>query len=300
MAGKNAPIIIKKVKKSGHEGHHGGAWKVAYADFVTAMMAFFLLLWLINVTSPDQKRGIADYFAPSAASRSDSSGAGGVLGGRSLTAQGSLTSGSVPTAVTTLSPPQPNALGKDAQSGTESSARGDRDARGQAAEREERRFGQAARELRQALTEAPDLAQLANQVIIDKTPEGLRIQLIDQEGRSMFPPGSARMYPRTEKLLGAVAKVLQKMPNRLILTGHTDGSHLAGSDDSNWELSAARANASRQVLVAAGIDSDRMFQISGKADTEPLFPEDPMMPGNRRIAITLVREAPVLPPGFKP
>jgi chemotaxis protein MotB len=306
-ATKNSPIIVKRVKKGGHGGHHGGAWKVAYADFVTAMMAFFLLLWLINVTSPDQKRGIADYFAPSAASRADSSGAGGVLGGRALTSQGALSSGATPTAAGTTAP-KANTVGKESQQGTEGSAAGDRTGTrndGQkdetAAERERRQFREVEADLRQAIKSVPDMAELANQVIIDQTPDGLRIQLIDQEGRSMFPAGSTEMYPRTEKLLQIVAKVVERLPNRIAITGHTDGAKFVGAGGrTNWELSSERANASRRVLVADGISANRIYQVSGKADSEPLFPEDPMMPGNRRIAITLMREAPVVPPDLRP
>jgi chemotaxis protein MotB len=306
-ATKNTPIIVRRVKKADHGGHHGGAWKVAYADFVTAMMAFFLLLWLINVTSPDQKRGIADYFAPSAASRADSSGAGGVLGGRALTSQGALSSGSTPSA-SSAAAPQANTLGKTAEQGTEGSAAGDRtgtrydgEEGKTAAERERRQFRDVEAQLRQAIKAVPDMAELANQVIIDQTPEGLRIQLIDQQGRSMFPAGSVEMYPRTRKLLEIVGKVVERMPNRITITGHTDGSKFADpSGRTNWELSSERANASRRVLVAAGIGANRIYQVSGKADSEPLFPEDPMMPGNRRIAITLMREAPVVPPDLKP
>jgi chemotaxis protein MotB len=125
--------------------------------------------------------------------------------------------------------------------------------------------------------------------------------LIDQQGRSMFPAGSVEMYPRTRKLLEIVGKVVERMPNRITITGHTDGSKFADpSGRTNWELSSERANASRRVLVAAGIGANRIYQVSGKADSEPLFPEDPMMPGNRRIAITLMREAPVVPPDLKP
>jgi chemotaxis protein MotB len=142
----------------------------------------------------------------------------------------------------------------------------------------------------------PEIAELSKQVIMEITPEGLRIQIVDQEGRSMFPPGDARPYERTQRLLAAISGIISELPNRLAISGHTDGSPPNRAGQSNWELSADRANASRRVLQATGIPSDRISSVSGKADSEPLFPDDPTLPGNRRVSITLLREAPVLPP----
>jgi chemotaxis protein MotB len=297
MAYGDQPIIIKKIKKGGHGGHHGGAWKVAYADFVTAMMAFFLLMWLINTTSPEQKRGIADYFAPASVSES-TSGSGGILGGTALGDQGVKSDGSQ-AVVAQLAPEAP----KDAEDAGKAKKTGDAggssaaaDAAAKAAARKEADdFQSAAQSLRQAMQDMPELAELSKQVLVDQTPEGLRIQLVDQEGRSMFEPGSAKPNERARLLLRAVAKVVNHLHNRITVSGHTSASlGKGGSDD--WALSGARANASRGVLQEAGVEADRIYQVAGKANSDPLFADDPTLPGNRRIAIVLLREKPVLPP----
>jgi len=290
----DAPILIKKVKKVIAGGHHGGAWKVAYADFVTAMMAFFLLMWLINTTSPQQKRGIADYFAPASVSES-TSGSGGILGGTALGDQGAKSDGSQPI-IQALAPPSP----PDAKDGKSSKAGGATDTKtpeqDAAAKREAEDFQSAAQSLRQAMQDMPELAELSKQVLVDQTPEGLRIQLIDQEGRSMFEPGSAKPNERARLLLRAVAKVVGQLHNRITVAGHTSATLTGQKGGDDWALSAARANASRTVLQEAGIDPDRVYQVSGKANSDPLYPDDPTLPGNRRIAIVLLKEAPVLPP----
>ncbi|MBS0409270.1 MAG: OmpA family protein [Proteobacteria bacterium] len=293
MAVGEAPIIIKKVKKGGHDGHHGGAWKVAYADFVTAMMAFFLLMWLINTTSPEQKRGIADYFAPASVSET-TSGSGGILGGTSLSDDGAKSSGSK-AVIEALAPPAPPD-NKDVGQSSSSKAGGptaDEEAK-QAAE--DAAFQSAAQSLRQAMQDMPELAELSKQILIDNTPEGLRIQLVDQEGRSMFKEGSAQPNDRAKLLLRAVAKVINQLPNRISISGHTSASPEGAKPASDWSLSSARADASRTLLQGAGVSADRIYQVAGKASSDPLYPDDPMLPGNRRIAIVLLREAPVLPP----
>ena len=294
--GDNAPtIIIRKVKKGGHAGHHGGAWKVAYADFVTAMMAFFLLMWLINTTSPEQKRGIADYFAPASVSQT-TSGSGGILAGTGLGDSGAKSDGSS-AAIPQLAPEAPpNATdaGKASKSGASSAEAAAKQA---SAKAEADEFKSAAESLRQALQDMPELAELSKQVIVDVTPEGLRIQLVDQEGRSMFDQGSAKPNDRARLLLRAVSKVIRQLHNRVTISGHTSavvGAGATSGDD--WALSAARANAARSVLQDAGVEADRIYQVSGKANSDPLYPDDPTLPGNRRIAITLLREKPVLPP----
>jgi chemotaxis protein MotB len=296
MAVGEAPIIIKKVKKGGHGGgHHGGAWKVAYADFVTAMMAFFLLMWLINTTSPEQKRGIADYFAPAAVSQT-TSGSGGILGGTALSTDGSKASGSRDV-IEALAPQAPPNVTEEGQSQTQAAAQSQG---GNQSKSDDAAFASAAQSLRQAMQDMPELAELSKQIIVDQTPEGLRIQLVDQEGRSMFEEGSAKPNDRAQVLLKAVAKVVNQLPNRISISGHTSASPNGGKPASDWGLSSARADASRQVLQAAGVDPDRIYQVAGKAASDPLYPDDPMLPGNRRIAIVLLREAPVLPPNGGP
>ncbi|MEC8457031.1 MAG: OmpA family protein, partial [Pseudomonadota bacterium] len=158
-------------------------------------------------------------------------------------------------------------------------------------------FASAAESLRQAMQSMPELAELSKQLIVDQTPEGLRIQLVDQEGRSMFDNNSARPNARAQILLRAVAKVINQLPNRISITGHTSatpGSNRA-SGPADWTLSSERANGSRLVLQSAGVDPDRVYSVAGKAGSDPLYPDDPSLPGNRRIAIVLLREAPVLP-----
>ena len=293
MADNQPPIIIKKVKKGGEHGHHGGAWKLAYADFVTAMMAFFLLLWLLSATTEEQKEGIADYFAPTFASKS-TSGANGVLGGNSITSDdGSQSSGSV---VVTLASPS----GNDNQTNTTPQTPDDEAINKAIAEREEEMFKDAEKELTDAIQNTPDLKAFADNLIIDRTPEGMRIQIVDQNRRSMFPSGSAEPYPRTKQILQLVAKIIVKLPNRISIAGHTDSQPIANRPNySNWELSSDRANASRRVLREAGVPVTRIAEVKGLADTEPLFPEDTTLPSNRRISITLLREAPVLPPNYR-
>jgi chemotaxis protein MotB len=293
------PIIIKRIKKGGGAGHHGGAWKVAYADFVTAMMAFFLLMWLINTTSPEQKRGIADYFAPASVSET-TSGAGGILAGTALGNDGAKQNGSqsiVPDASPDARHPN-DGKSKDAAKGADPTSDQLREAQQR---KEAAAFASAAQSLRQALQDMPELAELSKNIIIDQTPEGLRIQLVDQEGRSMFNTGTAVPNDRAKLLLRAIAKIINQLPNRISIYGHTSATPgNGGKAEGDWPLSANRADASRRILQGAGVDADRVYQVSGKATSEPLYPDDPTLPGNRRIAIVLLREAPVLPPDRGP
>lgn len=302
------PIIIKKIKKGGHAGHHGGAWKVAFADFVTAMMAFFLLLWLLNVTTEDQKRGLADYFAPTSASRS-MSGAGGIMSGRSMDTYGNRVSDSSRESIVLEVAPKVKKEAEEEQSADSKSegAQGTADAglNAQAegdefAELEQRRFEAVEAELRQAIQEMPDFEKLAAHMVIDMTPEGLRIQIVDQANESMFHSGSADMYESTRELLRRIGDVVRKTRNRIAISGHTDSSAFDnGKGYTNWELSSDRAMASRRVLADAGVPENRVASVTGKADQEPLFSENPFLPTNRRVSILLLREAPVLPKEFR-
>ncbi|GLQ06449.1 flagellar motor protein MotB [Sneathiella chinensis] len=296
MADDAKPIIVKKVKKGGH-GHHGGAWKVAYADFVTAMMAFFLLLWLLNVTDAEQKKGISEYFAPTMAS-SSRSGAGGILGGQSMQTEGAMVSNTgVPSVVSSISPPEEGR--KDDAKEDSPSEIDETEFLERLAELEERAFDHAKEQIKQAISSDPELEGLADNIIIDMTPEGLRIQIVDQYDESMFESGSAKISPRVKRLLGKIAKAIEDLPNGLSISGHTDSAGFASSTYGNWELSSDRANASRRALMEGGLDIERIRRVSGKADQEPLIADDPSNPGNRRISIILLREAPVLPPDLK-
>lgn len=284
----NRPIIVKKVKKV-TGGHHGGAWKVAYADFVTAMMAFFLLMWLINTTSPEQKRGIADYFAPASLSAT-TSGSGGILGGTALGESGALQQGATPMVDAPSTPTEST----EGEGGNASTAQMSAEEMAEA-QKEASDFEAAELSIRQALQDLPELAELSHNVIVDQTPEGLRIQLVDQEGRPMFNPGSAEPTESAKLLLRAAARVTLQLPNQIIITGHTDAAPNPDANNSNWELSAARANAARKVLMVAGLPEPRIAQITGKAGLDPLFPDDPYQAANRRIAVILKRAAPPLP-----
>jgi chemotaxis protein MotB len=344
MAKSNA-IIIKRIKKASH-AHHGGAWKVAYADFVTAMMAFFLLLWLLNATTDAQKRGIADYFSPTLATKSTTSGSGGVLGGQTMTVDGSQVSNAAPPAITTeLNRPQDfeesdeddtpgkvvnpneytyNAAGdpnadkatpkpNDATNGAQPNkltvqerALLQKLSPGQVVDpnklteaqfqalkesRENKQFEKAQYELQQAIQQVPDLKPLAQNLVVDRTREGLRIQLVDQDKTSMFALGSTDMNDSARKLMGLVAQAIAKLPNKVSITGHTDSTPFArpGAMD-NWDLSTQRANASRRALIGAGLPADRIETVLGKADTEPFVPEDPNNPRNRRVSIVVLRD----------
>jgi chemotaxis protein MotB len=320
------PVVIKKVKKGGDHGHHGGSWKVAYADFVTAMMAFFLLLWLLNATTEEQRRGIANYFAPTIAPAA-TSGSGGIMGGQTITTDGAMVAeNSTPTVTVELdqSPPpgesggggqtdkpeegsaavaaaqpdqgaQPDQAAQtaDRQTTAQQASVSDLEAQKLLKELEDEQFRQAEHQLRQAIQQVPDLKPLAQNLIIDRTPEGMRIQLVDQDRISMFPIGSAKMEDHTHKLLALVAQVVARMPNKISISGHTDATpYQSDNGYSNWELSADRANASRRELIAAGLSPDRIATVVGKADTDPLLPDDPASPRNRRISIVLLHEQP--------
>ena len=291
-------IIVKKViKVSG--GHHGGAWKVAYADFVTAMMAFFLLLWLLNVTTDEQKSGIADYFAPTTVSFSRS-GSGGVMGGLSMSTEGAKSDSNAPTVVVQLN----NSLTDPSdQSKAESEAledATDKQLQEEVAAREQDSFDDAQQIIEAMMKENEEIEDISEQIRIEMTKEGMRIQIVDQDGGSMFGAGNAEMSEKTQKVIAEIAKVINKLPNDISITGHTDAGRFERKDGySNWELSADRANTSRRVLIAAGVDMERMSRVIGRADQDPLTPEDPFMAENRRISILLLRQAPVLPPSLQ-
>lgn len=327
------PIIVKKIKKGEH-AHHGGAWKVAYADFVTAMMAFFLLLWLLNVTTDEQKKGVADYFSPASVSRS-LSGAGGVMGGRTIIEDGGkISSFGLPTVIVGPSseksdqpdqpqydqkyedsrqpPPAPGEQGERFPDPAEAQ-RGDgqtdqmggaqqltdlqqidaQAARERLAQIEAENFREAEMQIRQAIQENPQLAELSKQIVFDKTPEGFRIQLVDEEQSSMFPSGSAQVNDRTRRLMQQVAQVVSKLPNKLAISGHTDAQPFRGGGAySNWELSADRANAARRQMIEAGVPAERIRQVTGNADQDPMIKDNPLDARNRRIAILLLSDLP--------
>ncbi len=284
----NQTIVIKKIKKGGG-GHHGGAWKIAYADFVTAMMAFFLLLWLLNAVSQEQLEGIADYFAPTVTSTSQS-GSGDILGGTTVAVDGALEDTvSRPTVTMDLPPPSAGSGGEAMQ---DAPVEAEMDAEEAKQKAEQEQFDKAEEELKEALETLPEFAQLAESLMIDNTPEGLRIQVVDQDGLSMFPSGSASMYEHTERVLDLVLTIINKMPQDLAISGHTDAVPMGGGPSaaySNWELSSDRANAARRYILRHGVPENRISRVVGKAAKEPLLPDDPTNAKNRRLSIVLMR-----------
>ncbi len=282
-------ILFKKVKPPPPPAH-GGAWKVAYADFVTAMMAFFLLLWLLNATTEEKLEGISNFFLPVGA-KTGTTGGEGVFGGISATDPGPVQQ---PYTSTQLSPtaeietadkqvkdaPVVPDLKDDLPNITDSKS-----------ENETKQFKAAEAAIQQALDDIPELRDLHEAIKIDTTDEGLRIQLIDQKDSAMFKPGGAELNEHTKKLLLLIASVVERLPNKLSLSGHTDAEPFRSqSGKTNWELSLDRANAGRRVLVENGIPNGRFDKISGLADREPLVKDDPLSPRNRRLIILLLRE----------
>lgn len=287
------PIIIKRIKKGG--GHHGGAWKVAYADFVTAMMAFFLLLWLLNVTTEEQKNAISNYFDPThpKVSQSDS-GAGGVLGGLSMAPQGAM---ATTVQQVTASPPSSSVNKRSGEKRDDNTLapnvtrKAIEKAKQELRKQEEARFKEAEKKIKEAIEADPQLKELAKNLIVDMTPEGLRIQIVDSEGKPMFASGSAEMFDYTRKLIEQVEKVIQTLPNELSIRGHTDSvPYAAGAKYTNWELSSDRANAARRVMLETGLPATRVNNVVGKADTDHLVPDKPTDAKNRRISIILLKE----------
>lgn len=287
------PIIIKKINK-GH-GHHGGAWKVAYADFVTAMMAFFLLLWLLNVTTDEQKQAISNYFDPThpKVSRAES-GAGGVLGGLSMSPKGSMATMKQPVTV-----PRPSAARMQGKQLTPKEQK-EQKAKEKGRQEENAKFKKLEREIQQAIQASPDLKTLQKNLVIDMTPEGLRIQVVDRDDEPMFPSGSAQMYEKTRQLLIMISELIKPLPNELSLRGHTDSvPYGSGANYTNWELSADRANSVRRVFIEDDVPQDRLNNVMGKADREAYIEENPADPRNRRISIILLREELTDPEAYK-
>ena len=301
-ANNTASPIIKKVKKGGPHPHHGGAWKVAYADFVTAMMAFFLLLWLLNATTEEQKRGISEYFSPTTVSNT-TGGAGGLLGGAVISSPGAMTSRTAQPSVSLELRPTSGAQDGDADvegGGHVEEDKPDKTSdltndqlQKELARREKQAFDKAEAEIRQAIESSPDLKDLGKNIVMDQTPDGLRIQIIDREGKPMFPIGSAKMPKHTQELLTKITPIIQKLPNKLSISGHTDATpyHGVKRGYGNWELSTDRALESRRVLVQGGLAMDRISLVTGKASTDPLIKDNPKDPRNRRITIVLLSDA---------
>jgi len=269
------PIIVKKIIAESHGGHHGGAWKVAYADFVTAMMAFFLLMWLLGATTEKQRKGLADYFTPTLVQmKMDSAGSNGMFGGDSLVAKENhpTTGGQGNLAIT---------IPRDAT--------GVRDVGGEDMKnRDRQRFEQLKRLLEQKLERTEALRKLKRHVRFTETEEGLRIDLVDQADFAMFRLGTDQLVPEARALLSQVGEVISEVSNEVIVRGHTDAlPYAAGRDMNNWRLSSSRAESTRAVLAQGGIVGERFKRIEGVADREPFVPDDRYDPRNRRMSVIL-------------
>ena len=275
-AKKLQPIIIKRIKKRGH-AVHGGAWKIAYADFVTAMMAFFLLMWLLGSTSEGDKKGLSDYFAsPLKVSMMGGSGAGAsnsVIqgGGADLT----------------------KSVGQNAQGNPNDpiarKAASDA-ARAELAKQDNRKLTQLRDKISSLIANSPKLAEFKAQIRLEITPDGLQIQIVDDQNRPMFDVGSALVKVYMRDILREIGSALNGVENKISLDGHTDASPYGSGERgySNWELSSDRANASRRELVSAGMPDDKLARVTGMASSNLLEPKNPLSPVNRRISILVM------------
>ena len=271
------PIIIKRIKKVAG-GHHGGAWKIAYADFVTAMMAFFLLMWLLGSTAKGDLKGISDYFStPLKVAMAGGSGSGdssSVIqgGGQDLTRK----DGQVRKASDDLKKKTYDL--QAAQASLE--------------KLEAVRLKALKTRIEAAIDANPVLKQFKQQLLLDITTEGLRIQIVDEKNRPMFASAKAELQPYTKEILHEIGKTLNEVPNKISLSGHTDATPYAngGTAYSNWELSTDRANASRRELIAGGMDDDKMLRVVGLGSAIPFDKELPMGAINRRISIIVMNK----------
>ncbi|MDR5736903.1 MULTISPECIES: flagellar motor protein MotB [unclassified Caballeronia] len=277
---KDRPIFIKRVVGRGAKGHHGGAWKLAYADFMTAMMAFFLLMWLLSSTSPVQRRGIAEYFnMPLKAA---------MVGGKTVGMDNSIIEGG----------------GRDLSS-QEAGTMRTTDSRTPRAEPDDEALRQATTELERreqvrlhdlqvklmaAIEANPTLQQFKQQIRIESTQQGLRIEIVDTQKRPMFALSSDTVQPYMRDILREIGRTLNDVPNRIVVQGHTDAVKYAGGEKgySNWELSADRANASRRELIAGGMDEAKVLRVLGLASTQNLNRQNPLDPENRRISVIVL------------
>lgn len=268
------PVIVKKVYEAPHAGHHGGAWKVAYADFVTAMMAFFLLMWLLGATTEKQRKALADYFSPTlVASKQDSAGSTSFFGGDSITSVDKYPHRAGQTGTRSMTIP------RDATGGPkEASGIG----------KDRAKFQDLRARLLQKLQSDKTTKRFAGNLRFTETREGLRIDMVDEADFSMFISGTDILTPDAVRLLSQVADTIRELPNGIIIRGHTDAQPVSrGLGINNWQLSAARAEATRAHLVRSALPQRQFVRIEGVAEREPYIPSNPYDPKNRRMSITL-------------
>jgi chemotaxis protein MotB len=296
-------ITIKKIMDDGHGGAHGGAWKIALADMMTAMMAFFLLMWLLGASNADQRKSIADYFKPTSHSNvtmGKLAGSDGMLGGRSvIDPDGFPFSAKQTSALNMVTPrsqggptendPSPN--GADSKESGQDGDPGKKSAAAAAAAADAANFEKLEKDIKEAMAKNPRLDKLKDQVSFARDNDGLRIEIIDKADFAMFGLGTTTMTPRAQALLTEVSKTLAALPNKVAIRGHTDSVQFANTDDrNNWSLSAERAEETRKIIEKKGIPGNRFAKIEGVADTAPYNPKDPKDPRNRRISITVMNQ----------
>ena len=292
-------ITIKKIMDDGHGGAHGGAWKIALADMMTAMMAFFLLMWLLGASNADQRKSVADYFKPTSQSNvtmGKLAGSDGMLGGSSVIDTDGFPFQAKQTNMLNMVTPRsqggptendPSPQGADSK---ESGQDGDPGKKGKEAA-DQANFDKMEKEIKEAMAKNPKLDNLKDQVQFARDKDGLRIEIIDKADFAMFGLGSTNMTPRAQALLAEVGKTLASLPNKVAIRGHTDSVKFANTDGkNNWALSAERAEETRKIIEKKGIPDSRFAKIDGVADTAPYNPNDPKDPRNRRISITVMNQ----------
>jgi chemotaxis protein MotB len=286
--GNNQPpkIIVKKVYVEGHGGHHGGAWKVAYADFVTAMMAFFLLMWLLGATNEKQRKALADYFAPTLIElKQNSAGSDGLFGGASLTDVDNYPHRAGQSGTRALTVPVGAEGGAQVGSGEKGTLKDQRAIKQQ----DRTNFAKMRAQLRMRMQTNAGLAKLAKHVKFVQTTEGMRIDLVDDANYSMFDLSTTALVADADALIGQIAATIGDMDNQLMVRGHTDSLRYGNpAAMNNWMLSSGRAEATRRRLAAGGIPDARFDRIEGVADREPMIADDPTDPRNRRVSITVL------------
>ena len=302
-ADEDAPVVvapsitIKKIMDDGHGGAHGGAWKIALADMMTAMMAFFLLMWLLGASNADQRKSVADYFKPTSQSNvtmGKLAGSDGMLGGSSVIDTDGFPFSAKQTNMLNMVTPRsqggptendPSPNGADSK---ESGQDGDPGKKGKEAA-DQANFEKMEKDIKEAMAQNPKLENLKDQVKFARDKDGLRIEIIDKADFAMFGLGSTSMTPRAQALLAEVGKTLESLPNKVAIRGHTDSVKFANTDGkNNWALSAERAEETRKIIGKKGIPDSRFAKIEGVADTAPYNPNDPKDPRNRRISITVM------------
>ena len=280
MAETKPTVIVRKVRKAGHGGHHGGSWKVAYADFVTAMMAFFLVLWLMASTSKPERAAISEYFRnPSPLAGQSPTPAPGMAG-----PGGASTSMIKLGGATDLSRGNSNDPFQNQKQAMQQPV--------DQQQRDKQQLEALMKELQEAISRSQALEPFKDQLLLDLTPEGLRIQIVDKQNRPMFDLGSASLKPYTQQILHELAEYLNHVPNRISLTGHTDiTAYSAARGYGNWELSADRANAARRALVDGGLEDSKITRVVGLSSSVLFDKVDPQNPINRRISIVVMTHA---------